>query len=140
MEKLSPINGKKDGLNPISSILSTQKAIVTSTLDTIKPLLMEELDAKQTPKISTKFSTTLQEQNPSGIPLTYLQPLPDILPCFQSEAGVPQDMKNAKIVTLYKNKGDRSELQRRLLLSIFNNWHNASTVGPIFAKYALKWR
>lgn len=70
VEKLSPINGKKDGLNPISRILSRQKATVTSTLDTIKPLLMKGLDAKQTPKISTKFSTAWPEQNPSGIPLT----------------------------------------------------------------------
>lgn len=40
---------------------------------------------------------------------TFLQPLHDTLCKCWSEGGVLQDMRDAKIVTLYKNKGGRSD-------------------------------
>ena len=53
--------------------------------------------------------------------------LHEILSLCRREDEVPQDMRDAKIVTLFKNKGDRS---------VCNNYRGIfllSTVGKVFA-------
>ena len=60
-----------------------------------------------------------------------LQPLRDVLCQCWSEGAVPQDMRDAKIVNLYKNKGDRSDC---------NNYRDNSllrVVGKLFAPVVL---
>ena len=59
---------------------------------------------------------------------TLLQPLHDVLCQCWREGAVPQDMKDAKIaVTLYKNKGDRSECNNYRGISLL------SIVGKLYA-------
>lgn len=60
---------------------------------------MEELDAKP----------TLEELIKAIYSSTLLQPLYDTHCQWWRKCCVPQDMKDAKIVTYYKNKGDRRD-------------------------------
>lgn len=60
-----------------------------------------------------------------------LLPLHELLCLCWEEGSVPQDMKDAKIINLYKNKGDRGDC---------NNYRGISLlviVGKIFARVAL---
>ena len=54
-----------------------------------------------------------------------------IVRCWQ-EGRIPQDFKDAKIVTLYKNKGDRSDCNNHRGISLL------SVVGKVFARVVLK--
>ena len=54
-----------------------------------------------------------------------------IVRCWQ-EGRIPQDFKDATIVTLYKNKGDRSDCNNHRGISLL------SVVGKIFARVLLK--
>ena len=54
-----------------------------------------------------------------------------LLMCW-NEGAVPQDMRDASIVTLYKNKGDRSDCNNYRGISLL------SIAGKIFAKIILK--
>ena len=47
------------------------------------------------------------------------------------EGSVPQDMRDATIVTIYKNKGDRSDCNNYRGISLL------SIVGKLFARIAL---
>ena len=59
---------------------------------------------------------------------TLLQPLHELLrPCWR-EGGVLQDMRDSLIITLYKNKGDRSDCNNYQGISLL------SIVGKIFAR------
>ncbi|XP_076068366.1 uncharacterized protein LOC143040815 [Oratosquilla oratoria] len=90
-------------------------------LDAIEPLaIMEELDAEPTIAELYKAIDSLasgKAPGNDGIPPdlikccknTLLQPLHDVLCQCWKEGAVPQDMRDAKIVTLYKNKGERSD-------------------------------
>ena len=60
-----------------------------------------------------------------------LSPLHDVLCQCWSEGSVPQDMKDAKIVTLYKNKGDKSDCNNYRGISLL------SIVGKVFARVLL---
>uniref|UniRef100_A0A2C9L390 Reverse transcriptase domain-containing protein n=1 Tax=Biomphalaria glabrata TaxID=6526 RepID=A0A2C9L390_BIOGL len=59
---------------------------------------------------------------------TLIQPIHELLcKCWQEDA-VPQDLRDAKIITLYKNKGDRSDC---------NNYRGISLlriIGKVFAR------
>ena len=57
-----------------------------------------------------------------------LEPLLKLLTQCWLEGAVPQDMRNANIVTLYKNKGDRSDCNNYRGLSLL------SIVGKLFAR------
>ena len=60
-----------------------------------------------------------------------LKPLHDLI-CNCWELGhIPQDMRDAKIVTLYKNKGDRSDCNNYTGISLL------SIVGKAFARVVL---
>ncbi|XP_076067648.1 uncharacterized protein LOC143040440 [Oratosquilla oratoria] len=98
-------------------------------LDAIEPLaIMEELDAEPTIAELYKAIDSLasgKAPGNDGIPPdlikccknTLLQPLHDALCQCWKEGAVPQDMRDAKIVTLYKNKGERSDLVPQSLIS-----------------------
>ena len=58
--------------------------------------------------------------------------LHEILCLCWREGAVPQDMRDANITTLYKNKGDRSDCNNYRGISLL------SIVGKLFARFALK--
>ena len=65
-----------------------------------------------------------------GIPVL-LPHLYELLSLYWREGEVPQDMRDAKIVTLFKNKGDRSDC---------NNYRGnslLSVVDKVFARVVL---
>ena len=77
--------------------------------------IMDELDSKP----------TLEDINQA------LDQLSSVKAQCWREGEVPQDMRDANIVTLYKNKGDRGDC---------NNYHGISLlniVGKLFAKVVL---
>ncbi|XP_076059478.1 uncharacterized protein LOC143036108 [Oratosquilla oratoria] len=98
-----------------------ENTVAASALDAIEPLpIMEELDAEPTIAELYKAIDSLasgKAPGNDGIPPdlikccknTLLQPLHDVLCQCWKEGAVPQDMRDAKIVTLYKNKGERSD-------------------------------
>ncbi|KAG6929376.1 hypothetical protein G0U57_005702, partial [Chelydra serpentina] len=60
-----------------------------------------------------------------------LEHLHDLLCQCWDEGAVPQDMRDANIVTLYKNKGDRSDCNNYRGISLL------SVVGKVFARVIL---
>ncbi|XP_018026545.1 uncharacterized protein LOC108681971 [Hyalella azteca] len=66
----------------------------------------------------------------SGKP-ALLGPLHELLCLCWREGQVPQDMRDAKIITLYKNKGDRSDCNNYRGISLL------SIVGKVFARVVL---
>ena len=60
-----------------------------------------------------------------------IEPLHAILCKCWEEGSVPQDMRDAKIITLYKNKGDRTDCNNYRGISLL------SIVGKIFARVIL---
>lgn len=63
---------------------------------------------------------------------TLLPSLHELLCKCWTEGEVPQDMRDANIVTIYKNKGDKSDCNSYRGISLL------SIVGKVFAKVALK--
>ena len=57
--------------------------------------------------------------------------LHDLLCLCWNEGAIPQDMRDVKIITLSKNKGDRSDCNNYRGISLF------STVGKVVARVAL---
>ena len=62
---------------------------------------------------------------------TLLKELHEILCQCWREGEVPQDMRDANIVTLYKNKGDRGDCNNYCGISLFN------IIGKLFTKVVL---
>ena len=102
-------------------LYSTENTITDQALDTIKTLpVMTELDTEPPEDDLSKAIDSLKNGKAPGkdaIPpevikhgkpalLHHLHVL--LLLCWK-EGTVPQDMRDANIVTLYKNKGDRSD-------------------------------
>lgn len=126
-----------------SELYSRETIVVSSALDVIDSLpIMEKLDTEPTLAELSKAINSLacgKAPGNDGIPpdlirhckSTLLQPLFNILCQCWREGGVPQDMRDAKIVTLYKNKGDRSDC---------NNYRGISLlciVGKLYARVLL---
>ena len=100
-----------------SELYSRENIVVTSALDTTEPLpTMDELDTEPTLEGLSKANDSLACGKAPGMDdilvdlikhskTTLLQPLYDILRQCWREGAAPQDMHDAKIVTLYKNKG-----------------------------------
>lgn len=121
---------------------SRVNSAVDSALDAIEPLsIMEDVDAEQTLEELSKAIDSLafgKAPGAAGIPpdlikrckSTFLQPLHDTLCQCWREGGVPQD-KDAKIVTLYKNKGHRSDCNNYRGISLL------SIVGKVCARVVL---
>ena len=62
---------------------------------------------------------------------TILQLLHDLLCLCWEQGHIPQDLRDAKIVTLYKNKGDRSDCNN------YRGISRLSIVGNVFARVTL---
>ena len=117
----------------------TNTAIESTTLPT-----MEELDTPPTVDELTKSIKSLasgKAPGSDGLPpeivklasesslLSHLHDL--LLQCWE-EGTIPQDMRDAKIVTPYKNKGERSDCKNYRGISLL------SIVGKAFARVVLK--
>ena len=126
-----------------SELYSRQNVVTTSALDAIKCLpVMGELDNEPTTdELSKAINNLASRKAPGsdGIPpdlikhckTTLLQPLHEVLCECWNEGAVPQDMRDAKIVTLYKNKGERSDCNNYRGISLL------SIVGKVFARVIL---
>ena len=126
-----------------SDLYSRQNVVTSAALDAIECLpTMEELDTEPTVEELSKATDSLatgKAPGRDGIPpdlvkhckTTLLLPLHEVLcQCWQ-EGAVPQDMRDAKIITLYKNKGERNDC---------NNYRGISLlgiVGKVFARVIL---
>ena len=110
-----------------------------ATLDVIESMsTMGELDTEPSVEELRKAIDSLASGN-DGIPpdlikhckTTLLLPLHEVLcQCWQ-EGAVPQDMRDSKIITLYKNKGERNDCNNYRGISLL------SIVGKVFARVIL---
>ena len=114
----------EDALNAIDCLPEREEFDREPTIDE----LSEALDSLASGKAPGK----------AGIPIEVLKCCKETLitelheiPCLcWSEGDEPQGMRDANVVTLYKNKGDRSNNYRGIYL--------LSTVGKVFAPVVLK--
>ena len=104
--------------------------------------IMEELDAEPTMDELSKVIDSLAAGKAPGsdsIPpdlikhckTTLLHPLHKVLCQCWRERAVPQDMRDAKIITLYKNKGERSDCNNYRGISLL------SIIGKVYAQVLL---
>jgi len=126
-----------------SELYATENAVHQSVLDDIGQLpVMPELDVP--PSIS-ELSEAI-DKLPSGkapgkdcIPAEVIKsgkacllvPLHKLLIQCWTEGAVPQDMRDANIITLYKNKGDRGDCNNYRGISLL------SIIGKLFARIVL---
>ena len=126
-----------------SELYPRENTVVASALDAIEPLpIMEELYAEPTLAELSKAMKSLAYGKAPGtdsIPPdlikcckdTLLQPPHNVLCQCWREGAMPQEMRDAKIVTLYKNKGDRSDCKNYRGISLL------SVVGKLYASVVL---
>ena len=119
-----------------SDLYSRENTVTPSALGAIKCMpTMEELNVEPTMAELSKVIDSLAADKAPGsdsIPpdlikhckTTLLHPLYKVLYQCWREGAVPQDMRDAKIITLHKNKGERSNYRGISLLSI---------VGKVYA-------
>ena len=104
---------------------------------------MEELDSEPTLaeiKAALDSLTSSKAPGKDNIPVEVLKcckefittELYEVFRLCWRKGGVPQDMKDANIVTLYKNKGDRGDFNNYCLISLL------SIVGKLLACDVLK--
>lgn len=123
-------------------LYSIGNSITQAVLDVIEDLpVLEALDAEPTvDKLSKVTDALICGKTPGeegispeiikcGKP-ALLKPLHELL-CLWREGKVPQDMRNAKIVILYKNKDDHSDFNRYQGISLL------SAVGKVFTHVVL---
>ena len=126
-----------------SDLYSRQNTVSATALDAIECLpTMKELDVIPTVQELSKAMDNLalgKAPGSDGIPPDLLKqcksslllPLHELLCQCWKEGAVPQDMRDAKIVTLYKNKGERSDCNNYRGISLL------SIVGKVFARVIL---
>jgi hypothetical protein len=126
-----------------SDLYTNDNHVAPSALDAIESLpTMDELDEVPTIEELSKAIDKLTPRSApgaDGIPpdlIKYcknslLSPIYEILHQCWSEGIVPQDMRDAKIITLYKNKGDRSDCNSYRGISLL------SIIGKVFARTIL---
>ena len=102
-------------------LYSRENSVTQEALDAIEELpVLEELDSEPTMEEIGKSIDALacgRAPGEDNIPPeiikcgkpALLEPLHELLRLCWSEGKVPQDMRDAKIITLYKNKGDHSD-------------------------------
>ena len=124
-------------------LYSRQNIVTQGALDSIQDLpVLDDLDSEPTKEELSKAIKDLANGKAAGVDCippeiikcgepTLLEPLHKLLCLFWREGHVPQDMRNAKIVTLYKNRGDRSDCNNYRGISLL------STVGKVFARVVL---
>ena len=118
--------------------------VTEAALNSIPSLpVMEELDATPTEdKLGKAIDSLARGKAPGGDGIlaevlqcansTLLHHLYELLCQCWEEGYVPQDMRDANIVTLCKNKGDRSDCNNYRGISLL------SVVGKVFARVALQ--
>ena len=124
-------------------LYATTNIVTDTALEAIPDLpVMEELDSPPTVEELSKAIDCLacgKAPGGDGIPPevlksgkpALLQPLHDLLCLCWEQGYIPQEMRDANIVTLYKNKGDRSDCNNYRGISLL------SIVGKVFARVAL---
>ena len=124
-------------------LYSTENVVADAVLDAICQLpVMQELDEKPTEEELRKAIDCLstgKAPGEDGIPgevikagkEELIEDLHELLCLCWKEGSVPQDMRDAKIVTLYKNKGDRSDCNSYRGISLL------SIVCKVFARVIL---
>ena len=123
-----------------SDLYSRENTVSPAALDIIQCLpTMDELDSEPSVEDLSKAIDSLasgKAPGNDGIPpelikhckTTLLLPLHEVLcQCWQ-EGAVPQDMRDSKIITLYKIKGERSDCNNYRGISLL------SIVGKVFAR------
>ena len=126
-----------------SDLYSRENTVSPSALDAVECLpTMEELDTEPTLEELSKAIDSLASGKASGsdgispdlikhCTIALLHSLHVLLcQCWQ-EGAAPQDMRDTKIITLFKNKGERSDC---------NNYRGTSllsVIGEVFAKVIL---
>eukprot|EP00745_Piridium_sociabile_P043277 TRINITY_DN8831_c0_g1_i1.p1 TRINITY_DN8831_c0_g1~~TRINITY_DN8831_c0_g1_i1.p1 ORF type:complete len:1016 (+),score=240.62 TRINITY_DN8831_c0_g1_i1:1061-4108(+) len=127
-----------------SELYARENMVTEDALDAIECLpVLEELDGEPSlEEISEALDSLASGRAPGkdGIPAevlkcckaTIITELHEILCLCWRKGEVPQDMRDANIVTLYKNKGDRSDCNNYRGISLL------SIVGKLFARVALK--
>ena len=126
-----------------SDLYSRENTVSPAALDVIECLpTMDELDSEPSVEELSKVIDSLasgKAPGNDGIPpelikhckTTLLLPLHEVLcQCWQ-EGAVPQDMRDSKIITLYKNKGKRNDCNNYRGISLL------SIVGKVFARVIL---
>ena len=133
----------QSGLEHYFELYSTENVVADAVLDAICQLpVMQELDEKPTEEELRKAIDCLstgKAPGEDGIPgevikagkEELIEDLHELLCLCWKEGSVPQDMRDAKIVTLYKNKGDRSDCNSYRGISLL------SIVGKVFARVIL---
>ena len=126
-----------------SDLYSRENTVAPSALDAIEcHPVMEEADSEPTAEELSKAIDSLasgKAPGSDGIPpdlvkhckTSLLHLLHEVLCQCWREGAVPQDMRDAKIVTLYKNKGERSDCNNYRGISLL------SIVGKVFAPVIL---
>ena len=126
-----------------SELYSRETVVTNAALNAIRDLpMMEELDNEPTIEDLSKAIDSLSCGKAPGcdsIPPevikcakpALLQHLHQLLCLCWNEGTVPQEMRDATIVTLYKNKGDRSDCNNYKSISLL------SIVGKAFARVLL---
>ena len=124
-------------------LYSTENVVADAVLDAICQLpVMQELDEKPTEEELRKAIDCLstgKAPGEDGIPgevikagkEELIEDLHELLCLCWKEGSVPQDIRDAKIATLYKNKGDRSDCNSYRGISLL------SIVGKVFARVIL---
>ena len=124
-------------------LYATINTVSSTALDDIPDMpLMEELDVIPTQEELSKAIDCLacgKAPGNDGIPpealkngkTVLLQPLHELLVLCWEQGYVPQELKDANIVTLYKNKGDKSDCNNYRGISLL------SIVGKAFARVIL---
>ena len=127
-----------------SELYAKENVVTEEALDAFECLpVLQELDREPTLNdLSEALDSLTSGKAPGkdGIPAevlkcckeTIITELHEILCLCWSEGEVPQDMRDANIVTLYKNKGDRSDCNSYRGISLL------SVVGKLFARVTLK--
>eukprot|EP00745_Piridium_sociabile_P017961 TRINITY_DN26814_c0_g1_i11.p1 TRINITY_DN26814_c0_g1~~TRINITY_DN26814_c0_g1_i11.p1 ORF type:complete len:515 (+),score=121.07 TRINITY_DN26814_c0_g1_i11:351-1895(+) len=126
-----------------SDLYSRQNTVTDSALNAVECTpMMVELDEKPTMEELRNAVEKLAQGNApgkDGIPpevvrcgkSVLLQHLHDLICQCWEEGAVPQDMRDASIVTLYKNKANRSDCNNYRGISLL------SVVGKVFARVVL---
>ena len=125
-------------------LYSHENIVSQEALNSLEVLpVMEELDMEPTMEELNRAIDALpsgKAPGADGIPpevikagkSILLHPLHELLRLCWKEGQVPQEMRDSKIVTLYKNKGDRSDCNNYRGISLL------SVVSKMFARVVLK--
>ena len=126
-----------------SDLYAQETKVTEEALTAVESLpVLHSLDAEPTTEELTKALDALKPgkaPGQDGIPAEVLKcckgpmliELHKILILCWKEGAVPQDMRDANIITLYKNKGDRSDCNNYRGISLL------SIVGKLFARVVL---